>query len=222
MQQQQQLAGAKKRAGNRKQQPKERPAAATPASKRKQQPAAAVQPIKRKQQPAAAGSKTTAAAAPPGKRKREQLEAGTHYFCLDTNVLLQQAQLGMRAAWQAIAASPDSSAQLLVPLVRWAGLWAAKGVSVSQAGVLPEAEMPALLQQAELYRCLASHTNRAPVGAPTPCPASSPAHPVPQEVLQELKHTAKNWRHTARFAAQGALTLLGRAMPCHARCRVQW
>ncbi|KAI7841688.1 hypothetical protein COHA_004555 [Chlorella ohadii] len=150
VQQQQQPAGARKKAGNRKQQPKQQPAAATPASKRKQLG-------KRKQQTAAAGTKPPAAAAAPGKRKREQLEAGTHYFCLDTNVLLQQAQLGVRAAWLAIAASPDSPVQLLVPL----------------------------------------------------------------KVLQELKHTANNWRHKARFAAQGALALLGAAMPCHARCRVQ-
>ncbi|PRW45342.1 Serine threonine- kinase CTR1 [Chlorella sorokiniana] len=135
-------SAAAKQAAKREQQPAAvggKPSSvAKKTGKRKKQPAAPKQPGKRKPS-AAAGSQPTSAAAQPGKRKRPaaakppakppaaavqqgkkrkwaQLEAGTHFFCLDTNVLLAQAQLGVRAAWEAIEASSDGSVQLLVPL----------------------------------------------------------------------------------------------------------
>lgn len=190
VQQQQQPAGARKKAGNRKQQPKQQPAAATPASKRKQLG-------KRKQQTAAAGTKPPAAAAAPGKRKREQLEAGTHYFCLDTNVLLQQAQLGVRAAWQAIAASPDSPVQLLVPLVRPAELWVQNACFCGVPRMAFCFTMPSCLEALHVMLHLPAHS--------APClPAFLPGTPLNAEGASGAQ------AHGQQLAAHGAVCSPGR------------
>ena len=219
------------------------PAAAAQLSKRKQQGAGAKQAGKQLPQPAAAtqaGKRTPpAAAAQLGKRKLVQLEAGTRFFCLDTNVLLAQARLGVRAAWEAIQAGSDSSVQLLVPLVSWGVAWVWAGVpGKAPCAALGLKPGPACSKSSDrcavpMLSCTAPSiwfTSAQLLGASpsVTLPAACSNTQVPpwasldlQKVLQEIKSIARNPQQKARYAAQGALALLMTAMPCHARCRVQ-